>query len=302
MTLEPTLEEINELFQLHHIRDEIVMIKKLSGTTSGLVYRLDSQLNNHYILKFDDPDQVRLVSDFLKHHPNSTLMPKVLYTASDHSHLIYSYIKGTTHFNRGQKINWLRVLVHELFNTYSKYPKANIWGRLEYPLLSWKEFNEIGIEEARNNIGDLLTTEDYNFVKSLVNKLFKEEGKQAERYLLHGDTGVHNFVFDNSTLMGVIDPSPMVGPLIYDFLYAFCSSPDDLDINTLFAAFEDLDIEESYMDRSRLMDEVSVQLYCRIGLSKKHHPHDLSEYLEAWEYWKAQIRRTKDDHTDYNAI
>ncbi|GGA10638.1 hypothetical protein GCM10008018_64920 [Paenibacillus marchantiophytorum] len=101
---------------------------------------------------------------------------------------------------------------------------------------------------------------------------------------MHGDTGVHNFVFHESTLTGVIDPSPVVGPVIYDFTYAFCSSPDDLNLETLFATFNLLNHEP--MEKSRLIEEIILQLYCRIGICVKVHPHDLEGYLKAWDYWK----------------
>jgi Ser/Thr protein kinase RdoA (MazF antagonist) len=63
------------------------------------------------------------------------------------------------------------------------------------------------------------------------------KSEDQERFLLHGDCGVHNFVFDQNTIVGVIDPSPIVGPVLYDFLYAFCSSPDNLNLETLIPTF-----------------------------------------------------------------
>ncbi|MNC56147.1 hypothetical protein D3C75_1057230 [compost metagenome] len=105
--------------------------------------------------------------------------------------------------------------------------------------------------------------------------------------MLHGDTGVHNFVYRGNRLVGVIDPSPMAGPLIYDFTNAFCSSPDDLNLETLFAAFELL--KPVTVERSRLIREVIFQLYCRIGICARVHPHDLEEYLKAWETWKIHL-------------
>nr|WP_239587430.1 phosphotransferase [Bacillus pakistanensis] len=42
-------------------------------------------------------------------------------------------------------------------------------------------------------------------------------------FLLHGDCGVHNFVFKGGSLSGVIDPTPVLGEPLYDLLYAFCS-------------------------------------------------------------------------------
>ncbi|MBU7316999.1 phosphotransferase [Paenibacillus oleatilyticus] len=129
----------------------------------------------------------------------------------------------------------------------------------------------------------LLPIGDYDKVQSLIERISKVETK----YLLHGDTGVHNFVFHHFELIGVIDPSPMAGPVTYDFTYAFCSSPDDLNLDTLFAAFELL--RHKPIDQSRLVEETIFQLYCRIGICAKVHPKDLAGYLKAWEYWRTLL-------------
>jgi streptomycin 6-kinase len=134
-------------------------------------------------------------------------------------------------------------------------------------------------------VGSLLPAEDYYKVKSFVGNV--SNGEEYERFLLHGDCGVHNFVFDQNALTGVIDPSPIVGPVIYDFIYAFCSSPDDLKLETLIPAF--ILLNHQTMERSRLIEEVIIQLYCRIGTCLKYHPEDLADYLKAWEYWKALV-------------
>ncbi|MEJ8303908.1 phosphotransferase [Saccharibacillus sacchari] len=182
----------------------------------------------------------------------------------------------------------MHVLTDELLNRYQACEEADDWGRIEYPRRSWKEFNEIGIEEARNHLRSVLTEEDYRLVRQTACRLFDSEAEQPKKYVLHGDTGVHNFVYRDSKLIGVIDPSPMAGPILYDFLYAFCSSPDDLNMETLLTAFDTL--QRVRIERSRLIEEVLIQLYCRIGLSVRHHPHDLPGYLEAWTYWTALCR------------
>ncbi|MDQ0657812.1 hypothetical protein QF041_002579 [Paenibacillus sp. W2I17] len=51
------------------------------------------------------------------------------------------------------------------------------------------------------NIGSVLTTDDYNLVQSKVDHLFHEE---EEKFLLHGDTGVHNFVYDQNELIALL--------------------------------------------------------------------------------------------------
>ncbi|QYK63331.1 phosphotransferase [Paenibacillus sp. S25] len=291
--IEHNIETINRLLQQHHINDEIVSFQRLSGTTSGIVLRLESKNGIKYILKSDNPIQIELVEHLLHTYTHSLLLPKVLLSAQDKSYFVYTFIDGKTHFNRGKKRNWMRILVKELLNQYVEHQGKNTWGRIEFPRETWKEFNEISIEEARINLKNVLLPEDYQYVKLMSKKLFNDDSKQGTKYLLHGDTGVHNFVFNDSTLIGVIDPSPMVGPIIYDFLYAFCSSPDDINTDTLFAA-SDL-LEQGNVERTRLIEETLIHLYCRIGLSIRHHPNDLTEYIQAWGYWKKLCKQIDDD-------
>jgi aminoglycoside phosphotransferase (APT) family kinase protein len=103
-----------------------------------------------------------------------------------------------------------------------------------------------------------------------------------EPYLLHGDCGVHNFIFQGGHLSGVIDPTPIIGDPLYDLIYAFCSSPDDLSKETI-------DFAVSYLLHKRdnkLYQDVIIGLYLRLGTCRKHHPNDFEEYLKAWSYWK----------------
>lgn len=287
MRTEITLHEVNDIFRSYIGRGEIINMKRLSGTTSGLVYKLESDQGQAYTLKFDEPYQIEMVGRLLETYQSSPLLPNLLYTAPDHSFFIYTFIEGTTHIPQGPKKEWLTKLVKELLNRYEPTP-LEAWGRLEYPLESWRRFHEISIGQAKDNIGDILTEEDYTFIQAQVEKWFGHGMQSEEKYVLHGDTGVHNFVFDQSSLAGVIDPSPMAGPLIYDFVYAFCSSPEEINLDTLYGAYEHL--EQGRVDKRKLIAEVSVQLYCRVGLSIRHHPHDLPEYLMAWDYWKGIVR------------
>lgn len=132
------------------------------------------------------------------------------------------------------------------------------------------------MENARRNIGDLFPSEDHKRIEILVNKL-KSYHDQEEKYYQYGDTGVHNFVYLENKLTGVIDPSPLIGPKIYDFTYSFCSSPDSLNISTLFSLFS-LGDNDSF-NKERLIDEVLFQVCIKV------HLHDLNDYMEAWKEW-----------------
>lgn len=272
---------INDLYNRNIINNNNPMVEKMSGTTEGLVFLLiDSKAS--YVLKKDYEAEVNLVNRFLNLYKNIELLPNVLYSDFDNHYYVYSYIKGTTHFNRGLKENWLNELVTGLFNHYISYDD-DFWGRFEVPRQSWHEFNKTSIDEARTNVDGILSENDYHLINTIVKEL-QYKVVEEDRYLLHGDTGVHNFVFNRNSIAGVIDPSPMVGPILYDFIYAFCSSPDDLNIETLLKCYNLL--QHNALDQKTLILELIIQLYCRIGISVRHHPQDLPEYLIAWEYWK----------------
>lgn len=259
----------------------------LSGTTDGKVYVILEDKSPLYTLKHDHPNGIEMVERFFNTYAHINLFPKVHYVDPEKHFFLYDYIEGHTHVNRGLKSVWMKRLVQDLFNHYEKVDVHLPWGRLGgEPRQQWVDFNMKRLEYARENIGDLLPYEDYVSMKGIVERLAVYESKE-EKYYLHGDTGVHNFVFQQNQLVGVIDPSPMVGPILYDFTYAFCSSPDDLSIETLLSSFTLL--ENVQIPISRLIEEVIFQLYTRIGICKKVHPHDLEEYLSAWDYWKRKI-------------
>jgi hypothetical protein len=275
---------INTLYEKGIIGTNVIVTNNKTGSTDGIVYFISEHDGANYVLKMDRPVQIALTEEFLGTYQQLKLFPEIIFIDPAKAYIVYTYITGTTHYNRGLKVNWLTVLVKELFNNYEKYVQTDKWGRLGSPIQSWREWNYRSLVDTRNDWGSLLSIEDYNRVETIFENI-SNNADQKVRYLLHGDTGVHNFVFNERSLVGVIDPSPMIGPILYDFTYAFCSSPDDLNLETLMAAFDMLQHEP--IESSRLIEEVVFQLYCRIGICVRHHPHDLEDYLKAWEYWKS---------------
>jgi hypothetical protein len=259
-----------------------------SGTTNGVLYTLYVENTPAYVIKIDQPSIINSTKDFLLAYQDVKLLPNLLYVDDQQEFLVYSYISGETHFNRGSKLKWMTRLIKELFDQYKKVDQDIPWGRVNGQKRKyWSDFNQISLESAKVNIGDLLSSEDHKRVASLVSAL-SEYHIREEKYYLHGDTGVHNFVYCGNELNGVIDPSPLIGPRIYDFTYAFCSSPDSLDLSTLITSFS-LWNDNTSLSNERLLGEVLFQLYTRIGVCIKVHPHDLNEYLEAWREWREYL-------------
>ena len=286
------MEKINEiiycLVNQGVIHSEDIEFEKLTnGTTNGTLFTLKNTEIPKYVVKIDQPKLISTTEDFLLTYKDVTLLPDVLYTDEKKEFIVYSYVFGETHINRGSKLEWMTLLIEELLNKYEKVNKDN-WGRVNgIQRNSWADFNRSSLEFAQKDIGDVLPSEDHKRVELLVNKLESYE-HQEEKYYLHGDAGVHNFVYRDNKLNGVIDPSPIIGPKMYDFTYAFCSSPDDLNVSTLLSAFSLLTQDHTF-SKERLLEEVLFQLYTRIGVCIRVHPHDLSGYLKAWKEWREYL-------------
>jgi aminoglycoside phosphotransferase len=287
--MEKIKEVINSLIHQGLFKKDDIEVKGLkSGTTNGILYTLFINKMPVYVIKIDQPKVITSTEDFLLAYKDVKLLPDVLYTDSNKEFIVYSYISGETHFNRGSKIEWMTILIDQLFNNYQKVDQSSSWGRVNgIQRETWSDFNQSSLEYAKENIGDFFSTDEHKRVELLVNKLNTYENHE-EKYYLHGDAGVHNFVYKNNELKGVIDPSPLIGPKIYDFTYAFCSSPDSLNITTLLSLFTLLIVDGSITEE-RLVDEVLFQLYTRIGVCIKVHPHDLSEYMTAWKEWREYL-------------
>jgi aminoglycoside phosphotransferase len=287
--MEKINEIINSLIYQGLLENHNLECKGLkSGTTNGILYTLFINKSPIYVIKIDQSKVITSTEDFLLAYKEVKLLPDILYTDPKKEYIVYSYITGETHINRGSKMEWMTILIDELFNKYQKENQSSSWGRVNgIQRKTWLDFNQSSLEYAQENIGDFFSTEEHKRVELLVNKLNTYEN-QEEKYYLHGDAGVHNFVYMHNQLKGVIDPSPLIGPKIYDFTYAFCSSPDSLNLNTLLSLFTLLTLDVSFT-KERLLDEVLFQLYTRIGVCIKVHPHDLNEYMEAWKEWRMYL-------------
>ncbi|WP_426452838.1 phosphotransferase [Paenibacillus sp. S-38] len=257
--------------------------EQLKGTTDGVVYELAVGEEPAYVLKMDRPEEIRQVEQFYTAYADSRLLPRLLHADPAGGSMVYSFVPGTTHIHRGPKARWMIRLVRELLNKYQACPSSEGWGRLEAPRESWRAFQERSAEDASRTLAGILPAEDHERIRGLLGRI----SDAGEPYLLHGDTGIHNFVFHHRELCGVIDPSPMTGPVLYDLTYAFCSSPDDLNLDTLLAAYDVL--HPKPVDQTRLIEETVFQLYCRIAICVSVHPQDLEGYLQAWPNWRDLI-------------
>lgn len=260
--------------------------KLLTGGTTSTVFVLIYNDRPVYAVKANHPTVISLETYFLKFYNNIKILPKLIYVESSNKYFVYSFIEEEIKSRIGNKSALLQKLVKHLINQYRPISHFKGWGWAENLVDSWEQFLIENIDYSKERLNSILTEEDYLLVRNLTSN-FNIKDDVKDKYLLHGDCGVHNFIFYEQDLSGVIDPTPIIGEPIYDLIYAFCSSPDDLTIETLNIAINCLKINNYESDL--IYKYVLIILYNRIATCTQHHPQDLSKYLEAWNYWKTVI-------------
>ncbi|OWR30794.1 hypothetical protein CDO73_09390 [Saccharibacillus sp. O23] len=284
MTLAPRIyATIQHLFMKGIIETVELREKPESEEESKRTYVLTADGKPKYSLRMDVPENIAMAEQLHKAYPDSPLLPKVLYADPVKGYLVQPYVEGTTGRDaesRGLKKVWLTALVADLLNGCETDEAGGQWGHLTEPCSSWSEFNERELSKARENLNGLQPAEDCERVALLLEPL----AETGSKYLLHGNADAHHFVFRGKELVGVLEPKPVAGPVLYDLVQAFCSTPDDLALETLFDAYSRLDAKSG--DQERLVQETLLRLYCRMGERAAESSSELDEYLAAWQFWR----------------
>ncbi|WP_404454900.1 phosphotransferase [Oceanobacillus kapialis] len=280
-------EIIHELLHNNVIQSKTTQYEKLNGGTVSELYLLHNRDGTKYVVKLNEPQVLKSEANFLNCYKNLKIIPNLLFIERSYKYIVYTYISGSTNNGRKNKLEMLKTLVVELINNYKTVPKNMEFGYADELTNSWHGFLGNEIIEVNKILNSHLAVDEYKFLLNTFRSL-KNKDIIREPFLLHGDCGVHNFIFNEGQLKGVIDPTPVIGYPLYDLIYAFCSSPDGLTKETIDSAVSHMTIKSE--KNSILYEEVIIGLYLRLGACIKHHPNDFEDYLAAWHYWKKVIK------------
>ncbi|PFH82873.1 phosphotransferase [Bacillus sp. AFS088145] len=262
---------------------------QLTGGTSSNIYLLSNIKNeSKYIVKFNDPRVLESEAYFLNFYNKVYILPDLLFAEKTFKYIVYPFIPGSTNYVKKNKKELLISLVEQLINNYESYPNTPGWGWTDDLRNSWSDFLMSRMTESYQILDSYLDKPDHTLIFSIINNQITFQG---EPYILHGDCGIHNFIFNNGDLRGIIDPTPVFGDPLYDLIYAFCSSPDNLTKETISVAVSHLKNLQNN-DSHTLYKNVLVGLYFRLATCIRHHPNDLDEYLIAWNYWTSLVKST----------
>lgn len=258
---------------------------KLQGGTVSELNLLENTEGDRIIVKGNNSALVDTEGEFLKLYADLDLVPNILYIEKNRKYLVYNFIEGETNPGEIDKKQMLKSLVEGLINHYKITKTYEGWGWADDLSHSWMHFLEARVNESTQLLANYLSEVDFKLVQNLVQN---QSELYVEPYFLHGDCGVHNFIYKEGELTGVIDAAPVIGHPLYDLIYAFCSTAEDLSKETIDYGFSFMDIKNQN-SADTLYHQVVIGLYCRLATCLKHHPQDWPNYKEAWDYWRAII-------------
>lgn len=252
--------------------------ERLYGGTVSELYLLHVK-GRKYTVKQNVPPVVQSEAFFLKQYSHLDLLPNLLYTDPQYRFFVYTFVQGCTDAAGTLKKEVLKELVQSLLNHYRPAPPRSGWGWADEPSPSWRHFILAELKDAQSIIDTRLDLFHYRNVLHLA-----EREQKSQPFLLHGDCGFHNMIFLDGHLNGIIDPSPAIGSPLFDLVYAFCSTAEDLSKKTFDYAAGHLKFVDEVSPSDRY-SEVLIGLYIRLARAYKHHPSDVDAYLKAWHYW-----------------
>ncbi|MFI3260829.1 MAG: phosphotransferase [bacterium] len=244
-----------------YLNIKIDKVKEFTGGTNSKVLLL----NDTYLIKINEPNQIKAEKLFVEVN-DSEYFQKMVYMSKDSSYIVYKFIPGdikSVVTNSEIVIKEIKKIA-ESFNAV----ETEYYGYVINPNKSWFNFLREEVEHSSLNVGEFL---DKNIALDAVKEL---EKYSFTKRMIHGDFGLHNFIFENDKLIGVIDPQSVIGDNLYDIMFAIVSNPSilsNLDIEEIANI-----IEEDY---NKVLNMFKIVFFCRVSRCLKHHKEDFEYYM-----------------------
>lgn len=193
---------LNDLHETGVLESHMRNLKPLTGGTSSKVVVVMDGTEPRYVIKQNDPAVVEAEAEFLHTYVQIEKLSRLVYVDPLHRYLVYTFRSGLTQYYGRNKSDFLLRLATEVISHYKPFGEERHYGYPDHPFVEWRDFLLHRTKESGKIIQGVLPRENHWFVHTLVAGLPQRNIK----YLLHGDCGVHNFVFtENGTLTGIID-------------------------------------------------------------------------------------------------
>ncbi len=234
---------------------------------NGLILNADDL----YIIKTYNEEDFKNVIEFESYYKFVKPFRKAIYVSNEYKYMVYNFIEEDKNIDYG-KIK----LINQIYDLVKEERKIDNhkFGYLDNEKESFYEFVLDEFEYSKSLLNKELKIDLKIVLKAL--KMVKKE--KVDKYSLHGDLGVHNFIVKDK-LINVIDPIGAVGDYLYDFYYAILSDysiTDNLDLEFIISYF---DRKEKYKKALFI-----VVYFIRMARAYKYNRADYEKFLGDYKY------------------
>lgn len=268
----------NEKLYINIIENKLkIKVKKTEKINKGTLSKV-FLLNEKYILKIANLIFIKRELIYFKNN-NSDYNEKLIYRDYKNRFIVYEYIKGNEikEMTKESVNSNLEIIINMAKNYKKTYRRK--FGYIYEEDDSWYDFLKSEVEFNHDYLPkEFKKTQEVKVYEALKNI---KNARIDARYI-HGDLGVHNIIFDNQKIKGIIDPTTVVGDYRYDIIYFIFSSSKI----------------EKYIDYQNLvsllgkdvMNYIIILLYSRISKLYKYNSND-----EEKKYFESLWYRLKGD-------
>ncbi len=262
---------------LKNKNEKFLYYKKMDTGVHSNVYLL----NNKYIIKFNNQVTIKGEKIFFENNISKYNETILFYDDNSDEYIVYGYIDNDNIEKEKINIEKLKNNMKEYIASY-KGCDWNGYGYLFEEKKSWSDFFESEMSWRKPYAFEVLNKFEYNKVERAISVLNKYP---VNKVILHGDLGIHNLLFKNNDLVGVIDPQPIAGDRIYDYIFFIFSDLIFCKDMTMLKLYDDLQNEAT----EKIDALVILVLFDRIIRCVRHNSNNTNEYLKLWENYTYQI-------------
>ena len=253
--------------------EKLISITEMKNGTDSKVFLV----NEKYIFKFHNEKVIKAEFEFFNLHKNE-LNEQIVFVDQNYNFIVYEFINnGTKNFNSKELIFKIKKYV----DNYPDFAGAG-FGFLFEENSSWREFLECELNDKKNHALNVLSEKDYQKVIQAIDVICKYEFKKK---LMHGDFGLHNLLFFNGELVGIIDPQPLIGDALYDFIFCVLSDEDISKCEIISDIYNYVSNEP----KEKVDAMILFVLFCRIARCVKYNLKEVTYFVELWTVLKNKI-------------
>lgn len=259
--------KIIEKFLLNR-KEKLISLKKLKGGNHNRTYAI----NNKYFVKFKDELSVKEEKMYFGKN-NKPYSPKLYSSNIKEKYLIYELLDAKDFDNE----ELIPDLLEKAFSYSKKLIKTKKKGYGYYGIEnnSWIDFLNQEVDVSKDYLKNYLDELDFKIVDKSLNEI-KEYS--FTKKILHGDFGLHNVMISSDRDIYFIDPEPVLGDWIYDYIF-FCFS----DVLTIRKITFDEIVNKINEDKNKVKAMMVIVLFNRLRRMLKYSSEDYEEYLKLWK-------------------